>query len=101
MTGQRLSVAHRADVAVNLRLELRKRLKPARVERDDKLAGIGDLVRLGIEVDTVAPEQRAVKRTGKKAERECKSRAFVPGHRQQQRLHTLVRVDDGCAGFRI
>src|SRR4029078_7431332 len=101
VTGQRLSVAELADVAVDLSLELREWLKPTRVERNDKLAGVGDSVGLGIEVNTVAPEQRAVKRTGKEAECECKSRAFVAGHGQWERPTTLVRIDNSCAGLRI
>src|SRR5262245_65034056 len=66
VAGQRLSVAHLADVAIDLRLELRERLKPAGVESDDELAGICDPVWLGVEIDAIYAEQRAVERSGEK-----------------------------------
>ena len=53
-------------MAVDLGLELRDRLETAGIQREDELAGVRDLVRLGVEVDAVAAEQRAVQRAGKK-----------------------------------
>ena len=99
MTGQRLSVAELADVTIDLGLELRERLKPARVEGDDELTSICDPVRLGIEIDAVPAEQCAVKRSGEKTKRKRKSRSLVACHRQQQRLGALVRIDTAAPVF--
>ena len=74
MTGQWPSVAEFADMAIDLGLELRERLKPSRVEGDDELAGICDPVRLGVEIDAVPAEQCAVKRSGEKTKRKRKPR---------------------------
>ena len=68
---------------VNFRFELIERLETARIEGHDELSCIGDLVRLGIEIDAVATKQRTVKRACEQPERQRKSSPFVSRHRKK------------------
>src|ERR1044071_604418 len=101
MTGQRLGVVEFADVAIDLGLKLRKRLKSARVEGEDELTGICNPVRLGVEIDAVPAKQCTIKRPGEKTKRKRKPGSLVARHRQQQRLNALVRINNGRAGLRV
>ena len=86
---------------VDLGLELRQRLEARWIERNHELPGIGDLARIGVEIDAIATEQRAVERAGEQAEHQRKAGALVAAHRQQQRLAAFLRIGDCGAGFRI
>src|SRR5262249_25390201 len=89
------------DVAIYLGLELVKRPKTAQIELDDKLPGVGDLLRLRIELDAIATKQRTIARPSQQAEHQLKPDRLVARHWQQQRLAAFVRIDDRFAGFWI
>src|SRR5882757_9309157 len=65
---QRLGIAQAADVAIDLGLELVERLEAAGIERQHELPGVGGRRRIGVEVDAVAAEQRAVERAREQTE---------------------------------
>src|SRR5260370_33561062 len=61
--GQSLGAAHDAHRSIDLALECRRRRESVDRQRNDGVAGIGDLALLLDEIDDLASERRLVERT--------------------------------------
>ncbi len=66
--GQRLRVAQVADVAIHLGGERRERREARDIDGDDEVPGVAGAFVIGVEVDHVAAERRAVERAREEAE---------------------------------
>src|SRR5690606_1452959 len=97
MSRQRFRSAQVGDLTVDLGRKLVERLEACNVERDDELSGVGERVRMRVEVDDVAAERRAVERAAEQAEDQREPRALVAAEREQQPVHALRGIGDRAA----
>ena len=79
----------------------RKRQEARDIERDDEVPGVGLARIVGIEIDHVAAERRAIERPGDQPEHHGEAAALVAADRQQQAFGGAPGIGDVLAGLGV